>query len=560
MCGIAAYTGNTPPNISSMKILGMYNIARGDDSCGISVDNQVTKGVGKNSNWVDFQENNHIPTPEITNSVILHTRKATGGKHTEENAHPFTFHRNNNTKTPYFIGCHNGTINNENELIAKYKMNHFKYEVDSQLLLKVISTATKKNKTPLNILNDYEGNAALVFYWTSEVNTLYVWKGATFKHTIAVEERPLFYWFTGTGYYISSIKESLLAIGGTTTEVKSFDNNVLYKITEDVMEILPITFTRGIKPTAVPQTTIVTPKVISTTNKIHTMENTFINYTHPNIPKHETTITRGDDGRILLINEPAFDYDLLLGGRIYFWRGRYYRNGHKLNNKNGDIFLLDSKGYPEHHIKVTKSELKKYYFYNGLKLKDEKALNTLLYLIDSDRVKYNSESDLYLGESLALLNEIIEGIVVSMCDTRGFIKTYNNDGGLPGFATGKITPMFALADYYFDYGVFHRAEKHTSQLIIPFVPSKSVKEEDIEEDTIIAIPNTENFDDEINNYIDIMDAVEDTKKSFLLKKDTKLQKLGRVLAQTYFYLEEHFKNVASENEEFEVADLNDKLY
>src|SRR5450759_4483115 len=89
MCGIWGFSGNQPPDISRLKILGLYNQTRGLHSCGIYYSNEILKGVDDNKLFSAFIANNFIESVEGANVFIGHTRNATYGSHSEANAHPF---------------------------------------------------------------------------------------------------------------------------------------------------------------------------------------------------------------------------------------------------------------------------------------------------------------------------------------------------------------------------------------------------------------------------------------------------------------------------------------
>lgn len=227
-CGLFGYVGSEQPSMDKIKILGIYNIERGKDSCGISIDDMITK---HNGNFNTFIESNILPDPTQDFTIIGHDRKRSSGVISIENAHPFGFFNDENAdeeiEIPDFIGAHNGTIYNDNTLATKYKVDTNKYSVDSQILLKVISTGNYK------ILEEYSGAAALLMRKTNEPNTLYVFKGAsrTYANFPLEEERPLFYWQKSENeMYISSLKDSLKAIGGDQNTIHSFETNKVIKI------------------------------------------------------------------------------------------------------------------------------------------------------------------------------------------------------------------------------------------------------------------------------------------------------------------------------------------
>ena len=114
MCGIFGHSGRSPKKVSidKLNILGIWNEERGTDSCGLSMDGDILKGVKSLSQYRDFISHYNIESPQVVPVVIGHTRKSTVGAHTLSNAHPFGFGKLKikDFKNPgyEFIGVHNG--------------------------------------------------------------------------------------------------------------------------------------------------------------------------------------------------------------------------------------------------------------------------------------------------------------------------------------------------------------------------------------------------------------------------------------------------------------------
>ena len=259
MCGIFAWSGKDPKKFNKDKFdkLGIFNIDRGKDSCGVSFDGEVYYGLNTEKLYSKFIVNREIK-PLKYPVVIGHTRQASiGNIVNERNAHPFGF--GNNSEGNYeFIGCHNGTLYNHKDLASTFKIDttetikiqsdhnpngfyeSFRQKIDSEILLEIIYK-TKNFK----VLSQYNGAAALVFTNTNEPNVIYVWKGASkwydYNSYVVEEERPLFYYKeTKNSLYISSIQESLETIGGiANVNLFTFSQNTIYKITDgDVEKVL----------------------------------------------------------------------------------------------------------------------------------------------------------------------------------------------------------------------------------------------------------------------------------------------------------------------------------
>src|SRR2546428_3035592 len=144
MCGIVGYIGHK--KVSSVLLDGLRRLEyRGYDSAGIAVINggkvQVVRSAGK---LRDLEENLRLTNLEGSFG-LGHTRWATHGRPTEENAHP---HRD---CTGTLVVVHNGIIENykdlKRELIATG--HQFKTETDTEVIAHLIEEARKSGGGPL---------------------------------------------------------------------------------------------------------------------------------------------------------------------------------------------------------------------------------------------------------------------------------------------------------------------------------------------------------------------------------------------------------------------------
>lgn len=210
MCGLFGWVGDNPKNFNRHKfnVLGIQNETRGTHSCGVAVDGETYKGAYATSEFRKFiASEDSYPDPKEIPVVIGHTRKATGGAHTKENAHPFII----NLDEGYVIGAHNGMIRNEDDLAKKYGITDTRDKIDSQILLEIIAQGN------LEVLSEYTGAAALLIYSSIAPDTLWVYKGASqeFQSSkVLKEERPMFFYVEekNKSVYFSSIADSLRGI------------------------------------------------------------------------------------------------------------------------------------------------------------------------------------------------------------------------------------------------------------------------------------------------------------------------------------------------------------
>ena len=161
MCGIVAYIG--PRQAFPILIKGLYRLEyRGYDSAGIALLNtslNVYKTKGKVADLENYVKDKNTEG----NIGIAHTRWATHGEPTDENAHPHLSQSNN------IAIIHNGIIENYSSL-KKELINrgyHFRSETDTEVLIHLIEDIQQKENVDLVealqiALNQVVGAYALV--------------------------------------------------------------------------------------------------------------------------------------------------------------------------------------------------------------------------------------------------------------------------------------------------------------------------------------------------------------------------------------------------------------
>jgi glucosamine--fructose-6-phosphate aminotransferase (isomerizing) len=140
MCGIMGYIGKK--NAVDIVLDGLKKLEyRGYDSSGIAVvkDRQlkIRRSVGKLKNLEEKIKKKHLKA----NISIGHTRWATHGKPSEENAHPHT------DPTKSIVIVHNGIIENYAELksVVEKEGKKFKSETDTEVIAHLIKKYYNKN-------------------------------------------------------------------------------------------------------------------------------------------------------------------------------------------------------------------------------------------------------------------------------------------------------------------------------------------------------------------------------------------------------------------------------
>ncbi|GHT37553.1 glutamine--fructose-6-phosphate aminotransferase [isomerizing] [Endomicrobiia bacterium] len=224
MCGIVGYVGKR--NAVDIILKGLKKLEyRGYDSAGIAVivDNKlhIRKNVGKLCNLRESIAKN----PLSANIGIGHTRWATHGKSSEENAHPHT----DSTKSVVIV--HNGIIENYVELRAKLQKDgkELKSETDTEVIVHLI----KKHYTD-NLLHAVQKTL-------SEVKGSYslgiICKDEPSKIVCARQDAPL---IVGIGKGENFIASDITALLPYTRDMIFLENDDIAEITSDKIIITDI--------------------------------------------------------------------------------------------------------------------------------------------------------------------------------------------------------------------------------------------------------------------------------------------------------------------------------
>jgi hypothetical protein len=206
-CGLFGACGL---NIDYSKLitLGVANDSRGGDGNGYYNGHNLIKGVDLLRRFENHVKEAPLVKARDSKVFIGHTRKATHGKHTSENTHPFLI---GTKESGQIILAHNGQIFNTTQMCEKYDVDATGVDVDSKILAMLIQKVGAET-----ILKEYKGYAALIWTDLREPDSLYMYHGAsqeyTYNNAKVEEERPLFYIQLRNTIYFSSLVEPLKLI------------------------------------------------------------------------------------------------------------------------------------------------------------------------------------------------------------------------------------------------------------------------------------------------------------------------------------------------------------
>lgn len=388
-CGI--FGGSGKIDLNFIKILGIYNDSRGGDGTGYFYNDKINKGVFTRSRFIDLIKAEPIKKGQ-GKLFIGHTRKQSSGVVSLENTHPFEIDNS-------FVLSHNGTIYNIKELCEKFDVKYEANRVDSYMLAKIIYQ-TKS----FDVLNHYVGYAALAMCDKSNPDELYLFHGASTERTygqleeVLEEERPLFFMQEkgkSCALYFSSIKESLeAAANGEDTKIYSLKHNVVYKIHNGK-------FSAWNFPVKRENTNYnIYDHKFPVYNRTAQFSNNNVPYKNSNagLTRNYSAGKKNEDEKgessIQINNLPINSLYPKNDNELFWWKGRHYKRnkgfptpvlaeGLLYCDKHESVWAVPIQSeFEEETIKrnINNKEyvLQKYYFYNGVMMKDKDAYQTLL--------------------------------------------------------------------------------------------------------------------------------------------------------------------------------------
>ncbi len=222
MCGIVGVVGNS--NATDILLQGLEKLEyRGYDSAGIFVADkdkaQLVKSVGR------IAELEAKVVGKVSGTAgIGHTRWATHGKPSEDNAHPHT------SKTGRFVLVHNGVIENYLYIKETYLVGHdLKGQTDTEIAVHLIGKFVEEDglsvleafKKALHII---EGSYAFALMDATDSEVIYV----------AKNKSPL---LIGLGDGYNMVCSDAMAMIRETSEFMEIHDKELVVVTKDTVTV-----------------------------------------------------------------------------------------------------------------------------------------------------------------------------------------------------------------------------------------------------------------------------------------------------------------------------------
>lgn len=239
MCGIVGFTGSH--QAAPILIDGLSKLEyRGYDSAGLAVRNgdsetEIVKAKGRLKELIEKTDDGQSLAGTCG---IGHTRWATHGDPSEENAHP---HKSDDGNV---IAVHNGIIENYQELKEKLLRKGYQFysSTDTEVAVKLIDYYYKKYEgTPVDALNHamvrIRGSYALAVLFRDYPEEIYVARkdspmilGVSDGETYLASDVPAILKYTRQVYYIGNLEIARLQKGDIT----------FYNLDGDVIEKEPV--------------------------------------------------------------------------------------------------------------------------------------------------------------------------------------------------------------------------------------------------------------------------------------------------------------------------------
>lgn len=459
MCGIVAFVGKKKPNFLALKFMTVAQRDRGKDGVGFVYN--LGRHTGHYNIYQDdksdpLQYFSNIYFPKLTEAEkqfksftsIIHNRARSKGTVTKEQIHPWVYEIDG--VTHYF--AHNGTLENETDLEKEYGLETEKFLTDSHLLGHIIS------HFGFDVLTKYKGSAAFVYLRSDEPNTLYVWKGASRQATDNIEtERPMHFHATKEGVYFASTVSALqCAFDINTDEVYTIDDNHLTIFNYENKKDLIVTKHEY--------------------DRSHIPKKEYNNYYGYNSNRGEVKVTKTTFTKV---DEFPFNRDTFedspqkwAGNKIYYHRGRYYKNGHLVSTEvegryiTSDGIVLD-KEMPDSIL---------VFFHHGLWIKDPKSMSDI-------KQKYPSRKDVKENLHQICLHYIHPNHIIFFYSEHNNMFLYQKNMATNYLISTSFIPLsyytYKLNPVGNKYACFEKADKRPQPMVVENYNSKTYLPEDI---------------------------------------------------------------------------------
>jgi glutamine---fructose-6-phosphate transaminase (isomerizing) len=224
MCGIVGYVGNG--NALPVLLEGMKKLEyRGYDSAGVAILTNgaftIERRAGRLQHLVDALEGKSVAGP----MGIGHTRWATHGAPTDQNAHPHP------DCTREIVVIHNGIIENHDMLRASLiEAGHeFRSETDTEVVAHLLESILSERECTLReavqvAVTELEGAFAIVCAWAQEPESIIV----------ARQEPPIIVGASADAGFVASDIPALLA---HTRDIVPLDNHQIAEVTPGSVRI-----------------------------------------------------------------------------------------------------------------------------------------------------------------------------------------------------------------------------------------------------------------------------------------------------------------------------------
>lgn len=217
MCGIIGYVGNGDAVKCIIRGLKFLEY-RGYDSSGLAIVSNGKITIRKKEGRVKTLENSLLASPIVGHTAIGHTRWATHGAPSDNNAHPFV------SNDGSFAVVHNGII--ENYLTLKDFLSDkgfvFNSQTDSEVIANLIQFCFKEDSESaiLEAINYLKGSYAIGIISSLEPDKIYAVK----------KDNPLIVATNGKEGFICS---DMIGLGNTADKAIILDNRNIAVITRD---------------------------------------------------------------------------------------------------------------------------------------------------------------------------------------------------------------------------------------------------------------------------------------------------------------------------------------